>query len=151
MPVMTTCAVAHLRVYFFTACLHFRYSVSSIRARTYQFCLRTNWHKGKHVCVCARVLAHACESACARSVVSNSLQTPGLSKLLCLRNFPGKNTGVGCHFLLQGYPRPRDQTHISCISCTDRQILYPCTTWEAWHKGKHVCIFKNMCANHRKE
>ena len=22
--------------------------------------------------------------------------------LLCLWNFPGKNTGVGCHFLLQG-------------------------------------------------
>ena len=21
---------------------------------------------------------------------------------LCPRNFPGKNTGVGCHFLLQG-------------------------------------------------
>ena len=24
------------------------------------------------------------------------------SKLLCPWNFPGKNTGVGCHFLLQG-------------------------------------------------
>ena len=23
-------------------------------------------------------------------------------KLLCLQGFPGKNTGVGCHFLLQG-------------------------------------------------
>ena len=25
-----------------------------------------------------------------------------LARLLCLRDFPGKNTGVSCHFLLQG-------------------------------------------------
>ena len=25
-----------------------------------------------------------------------------LDRLLCPRNFPGKNTGVGCRFLLQG-------------------------------------------------
>ena len=38
------------------------------------------------------------------SVVSDSLQPHGLqpARLLCLRNFSGKNTGVGCHFLLQG-------------------------------------------------
>ena len=39
-----------------------------------------------------------------RSVVSNSLRTRELqpARLLCPWNFPGKNTGVGCHFLLQG-------------------------------------------------
>ena len=26
-----------------------------------------------------------------------------------------KNTGVGCHFLLQGSSWARDQTHVSCI------------------------------------
>ena len=38
------------------------------------------------------------------SVVSDSLRPHGLqpARLLCLWNFPGKNTGVGCHFLLQG-------------------------------------------------
>ena len=38
------------------------------------------------------------------SVVSNSLQLLGLQLtwLLCPWNFPGKNTGVGRHFLLQG-------------------------------------------------
>ena len=38
------------------------------------------------------------------SVTSNSLQPLGLqhTRLLCLRDFPGKNTGLGCHFLLQG-------------------------------------------------
>ena len=39
-----------------------------------------------------------------RSVVSNSLHPCELypTRLLCPRNSPGKNTGVGCHFLLQG-------------------------------------------------
>ena len=39
-----------------------------------------------------------------RLVVSDSLQPHGLqpAKLLCPWDFPGKNTGVGCHFLLQG-------------------------------------------------
>ena len=27
--------------------------------------------------------------------------------------------------------QPRDQTHVSCISCLGRQILYHCATWEA--------------------
>ena len=41
---------------------------------------------------------------------------------------PGKNTGAGCHFLLQGSSPPRDWTYVSCIV---RWILYHCTTWEA--------------------
>ena len=37
------------------------------------------------------------------SVVSDSLQTHGLqpARLLCPWDFPGKNSGVSCHFLLQ--------------------------------------------------
>ena len=36
-------------------------------------------------------------------VVSDSLRPHGLypARLLCLWAFPDKNTGVGCHFLLQ--------------------------------------------------
>ena len=39
-----------------------------------------------------------------RSVVSNSLRPhgPQPTRLLHPWDFPGKNTGVGCHFLLQG-------------------------------------------------
>ena len=39
-----------------------------------------------------------------RSVMSDSLQPHGLwpARLLCPQNSPGKNTGVGCHSLLQG-------------------------------------------------
>ena len=48
------------------------------------------------VCVCVYVLSP--------SVVSISLQPYKLqpARLLCPWNFPGKNTGVGCHFLLEG-------------------------------------------------
>ena len=38
------------------------------------------------------------------SVMPSSLRPCGLqpTRLLCPWNSPGKNTGVGCHFLLQG-------------------------------------------------
>ena len=41
---------------------------------------------------------------CLCSIVSDSWQPSGLyiPRLFCWRNFPGKNTGMGCHFLLQG-------------------------------------------------
>ena len=56
------------------------------------------------------------------------------TRFLCLWDFPGKDTGVACHFLLQGIFLthrsfwPRNRTHVSCIG---RQILYHCATREA--------------------
>ena len=46
------------------------------------------------------------------SVVSESLQPHGLelTRLLCPWDFPGKNTGVDCHFLLQDLPNPGIET-----------------------------------------
>ena len=58
-----------------------------------------------------------------RSVMSDSLQPHGLypTRLLYPLDFPGKNTGVGCHFLLQGiFPT---QESNSCL-LLGRQILY---------------------------
>ena len=45
---------------------------------------------------------YICTRSC--SVVSDSLRSHGLqpTRLLCPWDSPGKNTGVGCHFLLQG-------------------------------------------------
>ena len=43
----------------------------------------------------------------------------------------GQSTGAGCLFLLQGIFPLRDQTHVSCISCFGRQVLYHWLTWEA--------------------
>ena len=60
------------------------------------------------------------------SVESDSLQPHGLqpARLPCTWVFPGKNTGVGCHFLLQRIFPTQESTQISCISCTGRQSLY---------------------------
>ena len=43
-------------------------------------------------------------SQCCPSLAINCMQSSGLqtARLLCSWNFPGKNTGVACHFLLQG-------------------------------------------------
>ena len=58
------------------------------------------------------------------------LQPHGLypTRLLCPWNFPGKYTGVGCHYLLQGTFPTRDWTRVSCLG---RWILYHWATWEA--------------------
>ena len=67
-----------------------------------------------------------------RSVVSNSLQPHGLQPTRLLRpwNFPGKNTGVGCHFLLHGiFPTWGLNPHL--LHC--RQILFPLNYWEVLH------------------
>ena len=46
------------------------------------------------------------------------------TRLLSPCNFPGKNTGVCCHFLLQGIFLTWGLNLVSCVFCTGRQILY---------------------------
>ena len=48
------------------------------------------------VCLCVRACVWACPA------VSDSVRPHGLRSTRLLCPFPGKNTGVGCHFLLQG-------------------------------------------------
>ena len=50
------------------------------------------------------------------------------TRLLCSWHFPGKNIGVGCHFLFRGISLLRDQT---CRLCIARWILYHWATREA--------------------
>ena len=45
------------------------------------------------------------------------------ARILCPWMFPGKNTGVGCRFLLQGILPIQGWIHVSCIPCIGRQIL----------------------------
>ena len=49
-------------------------------------------------------LSHSSESACVSAQLCPTLQLHGLqpTRLLCPWGFPGKNTGLGCCFLLQG-------------------------------------------------
>ena len=67
--------------------------------------------------------------------MSNSLWPHGLqsARLLCPWDFPGKNTGVGCQFLLQGiFPTQGLNPRLLCL--LHQQILYQGTTWEAQAK-----------------
>ena len=83
-----------------------------------------------HVCACVHVpyaieaKAHflvLCVLSC--SVESSTLQPHGLqpARLLCPWDCPGKDTGVGCHFLLQGI-FPTQGLNLGLLNC--RWILY---------------------------
>ena len=82
----------------------------------------------RQLCICVRVC---------RSLVSNSLQPHRLqpAKLLCPWDSPGKNTGVGCHALLQGIFPTQYRTQVSCIG---RQNLY---CWCHLRSPIHVSLF----------
>ena len=72
------------------------------------------WGPGKGTDVSGLWSVH---SACTHSVLTGSLWTPGLqpSRLLCPWDSPGKNTGVGCHFLLQGiFPTQGSNWRLLC-------------------------------------
>ena len=71
-----------------------------------------------------RTLYTTCKSeSVSYSVVFNSLQPRGLQpvRLLCPWDFPDKNTGVGCHFLLEGI-FPTQGSNPCLLHCW--QILY---------------------------
>ena len=80
-----------------------------------------------------KLLSSSSSSAKSLTVVFDSLQPHGLqpARLLCPWNSPGKNTGVGCHFFLQGiFPTPGSNPHLLwLLQC--RQILYCWATGEA--------------------
>ena len=65
-----------------------------------------------------------------RWVVSDFFETPWTvaHQVPCSWDFPGKNTGVGCHSLLWGSSWP---THWTWVSCIGRWILYHWATREA--------------------
>ena len=71
------------------------------------------------------------------------------ARVLCWWNFPGKNTGVGCHFLLQGiFPTPGSNPGL--WHC--RRILYHLSQMlVATHNGKRAnnTHFFTICARNR--
>ena len=72
-----------------------------------------------------------CSCMLSLSIMSIFCDPMDSSRLLCRWAFPGKNTGIGCHFFLQGSSQTRHQIHISCISCIGRCILYHWAIWKA--------------------
>ena len=70
---------------------------------------REGGRKKEVSCVCVSMVR-----GCVCSVTSDSLRPQGLqlARLLCPWNFPCKNTGVGCYFLLQGiFPTKGSNPH----------------------------------------
>ena len=61
-------------------------------------------------------------------------------RLLCPWNFPGRNTGTGCHFFLQGI-FPTQNLHFLSLLCCGR-ILYHWATREA--KGFWLCLMTKL-------
>ena len=64
------------------------------------------------------------------SVMSNSLQPHGLqhTRPLCPWDFPAKNTGVGCHFLLQGI-FPTQGLNSGLPQCKQHFTLWATREW----------------------
>ena len=76
------------------------------------------------ICQALTILA-ACQVA---SVVSDSLRPHGLqpTRLLCPWDSPGKNTGVGCHFLLQCMKvESESEVTQSCLTLRDPMDCSP--------------------------
>ena len=77
-----------------------------------------------HLCMCYWIT---------RSVVSDSVQTLGLepARPLCPWNSPGKNTGVGCHPLLQGnLPNPGIEPTSPASPTLAGEVFTTSATWE---------------------
>ena len=92
---------------------------------------------------------HICERKCesvSHSVVSNSLWPHGLkpTRSLCPWDSPDKNTGVGCHFLLQGIFPTQGLNLCLCVSWTDKQILYCWATRDAHMAPLHYYKIKQQ-------
>ena len=84
---------------------------------------------GTAVCVCL----------CVCPVVAESLQLLGLypARLLCPCDFPGKNTGVSCYFLLQGIFLTQG-SNLGLLHC--RQILHHFRGRKSSPKWLHQCF-----------
>ena len=70
------------------------------------------------VCVCVCVCVFPCASSRVQWILSNSMRPRGLqpTRLFCPRDYPGKNTGVGCHLLLQGiFLIQGSNPHLLCL------------------------------------
>ena len=80
------------------------------------------------LCVCVRV--------CVPSLLCLTLCRPMDCRLLCPWNFPGKNTGVGCHFLIQRiFPTQGLNLYLLCLLLFfwEELILYHRATFPSGH------------------
>ena len=83
--------------------------------------VKVQW--ASHCALPVKVLLLCSSISISCSGVPDSLRPHGLppTRLLCPWDFPGKDTGVGCHFLLQEI-FPTQGSNLGLLHC--RQILY---------------------------
>ena len=77
--------------------------------------------------------AHSCPTLCHPTYCSSP-------KVLCPWDFPDKNTGVGCHVLLQGI-FPTQESNLGLLHC--RQILHHWDSWEA-PNCRWLCLYMHI-------
>ena len=102
-------------------------SISQATVKTVLFfpCMR--------VCVCARTCVCARMCACTLSCVWLFVTPMGcnLPRLFVHGIFQTRILEWVASSSFRGSSWPGDWTRVSCVSCTGRQVLYHCTTWEA--------------------
>ena len=120
-----TCSPIEVRISY--SYLNSKYHILIIK-NTQNSTLKRNcfWPIRYRTCLYWSVLSRVCCVPCA--MLGPRLCGPvdcSLPWLLCPWDFPGKNTGVGGHFLLQGiFPPQGSNLHLLCLLYC-RQILYP--------------------------
>ena len=98
-----------------------------IYTHTYIYTLWTCVHAQSHLTLCDPI---GCSS----------------TRLLCPWDFPGKNTGVGYHFLSQGIFLTQGSNLRLCVSYISRWIIYHCTTWETLYLSIcHLSTYTYVC------
>ena len=88
----------------------------------------------------------------AKSLQSDFLQPcgPQPSRLLCPWDSPGKNTGVGCHFLLQGvFPTQGSKLHLLSLLHWQRASLQLVPRGKAFLLCKHHSNFIQVSDNNQ--
>ena len=83
-----------------------------------------------YMCVYARVHAQLCPTLC--DSMDGSLPGSSVHRIFQARTF-----GWVAISYSRGSSPPRDWTHVSCIFCIDRQILYHCANCEVPLRGYH--------------
>ena len=83
------------------------------------------------VVLCSEMLSKYCHDVI--SVMSDSVWPCGLypARLFCLWDSSGKNTGAGCHFLLQRIIPIQEWTRVSYLPALAGGFVTTIATWEA--------------------
>ena len=97
---------------------------------------------------CTQLFLHRESESTSHSVLLDCLrpQGPQPARLLCPWDSPGKNTGVGCHAVLQEIKIQELYSHY--VFWIGRQVLYHSSTWEVYcmHAGWVTSVMSDSAA-----